>query len=101
VFEDAFDNSRFIDQRHDAHDRAAVRALKRINCIHFVNQPDPVGLAPPVRRSVIEGGLRLLFTLQFCPPARTARAVGVIAVIADQVLVLIGNMVEQQAQPFQ
>lgn len=68
---------------------------------NFLNQPGPVGFAPPVRWPAIDGDLRVFFGLRFCPPARAARAVGVIAVVAHQVLVLVRDMIEQQAQPFQ
>ncbi len=98
VSEDPLDNRRFIDQRNDAHDRAAVGALKRIDLVDFLNQPGPIGLAPPVGWPVVDRDLCVLFALGFCPPACAARAVGVVAVITHQVLVLVGNVIEQQAQ---
>ena len=56
-----------IDQRDDAQGRAAVWALEPIDCVDFLNQP------------------------------RTARAVGVVAVIADQMFVSVRVVVQEQA----
>ena len=62
---------------------------------HFLNQPGPIGLAPTVRRPVIEGDLRMVIALCFCLPARATRAVGVVTVVAHQVFVLIGDVIQE------
>ena len=51
-----------------------------IHPILLLNQPDPDGLAPPVRWLIIDRDLRVLFGLSFYQPAYAARAAFIIDV---------------------
>ncbi len=43
VLEDAFDDVGIINECNDAHGGTAVGALERIDLVHLLNQPGPVG----------------------------------------------------------
>lgn len=75
-------------------------AFEGVDLVDFLNQQGPAGLVPGVDGLFDDDGCRRVTDL-FSQPSYTRRAVGIVAVIADQVLVLVGDVVHEQPQPLQ
>jgi hypothetical protein len=73
----------------------------RIDFVDFLHQPGPAGATMSVQwRFVDDDGCRGVMLL-FGQPSGAARAVGVVAVIPYQMLVLVRDVVQEQPQPLQ
>ena len=89
VLQDPLDDIGIVDQCNDAHRGAAVGALERIDFVHLLNQPGPIGLAPGIHGRFVDEDRRRRCLLLFGQPPGAARAVGIVAEIPHQMLVLV------------
>ena len=87
MLEDALNDIGIVNERDDAHRGAAVGTLERIDLVDFLNQPGPVGFAPGVDGRIVDNKawyrIAGLFSRSSCP----ARAVGLVAAVAHEMLV--------------
>ncbi len=96
--EDALDHTG-VDEGDDAQRGTAVAAFERIDFVNFLNQPRPVGPAPSGHGRFVGGDRRNDWLILFGQPSRAPQAVGVVAIVADQVYILVRDVVQERPQP--
>jgi hypothetical protein len=80
--------------------RMVAGALERVDFVDFLNQPRPAGLATCVGRLFFDADRSGNFITALNEPSRAPGAVRIVAVVANEMFILVRDVVHEHAQPF-